>query len=252
MVKRMARAGIKVATVRRVAAFVICAFAWFPTASEAAIGPRPCDIYARGGTPCVAAHSSTRALYARYKGPLYELQRASDYRRLRIVTLTDGYANAAAQDSFCANDACTITRIFDQSPKGNDLTIAGPGGNGGQNRGVVADRLPVWLAGRKVYGMSISSAASATATTAPTGVATGSQPEGDVHGHLGHARQQRAAASTTATPRPATWTPATATWTRSTSARPCWFSPAATAAGPGCRPTWRTGCSVRRRQQHEH
>ena len=63
MVNRLARAGIKVATVRRVAAFVICAFAWFPTASEAAIGPRPCDIYASGGTPCVAAHSTTRALF---------------------------------------------------------------------------------------------------------------------------------------------------------------------------------------------
>ncbi|NMD02038.1 MAG: alpha-L-arabinofuranosidase, partial [Bacteroidales bacterium] len=24
----------------------------------------PCDIYAAGGSPCVAAHSSTRALYA--------------------------------------------------------------------------------------------------------------------------------------------------------------------------------------------
>ena len=24
----------------------------------------PCDIYAAGGTPCVAAHSSTRALYS--------------------------------------------------------------------------------------------------------------------------------------------------------------------------------------------
>ena len=30
-----------------------------------------CDIYARGKTPCVAAHSMTRALYRDYTGPLY-------------------------------------------------------------------------------------------------------------------------------------------------------------------------------------
>ncbi|WP_229691722.1 cellulose-binding domain-containing protein, partial [Sphaerisporangium melleum] len=29
---------------------------------------RPCDIYAAGGTPCVAAHSTTRALYGAYNG----------------------------------------------------------------------------------------------------------------------------------------------------------------------------------------
>ena len=32
------------------------------TASQAAT-QGPCDIYAAGGTPCVAAHSTTRALY---------------------------------------------------------------------------------------------------------------------------------------------------------------------------------------------
>ena len=33
----------------------------------------PCDIYASGGTPCVAAHSTTRALYASYSGSLYQV-----------------------------------------------------------------------------------------------------------------------------------------------------------------------------------
>lgn len=32
----------------------------------------PCDIYAAAGTPCVAAHSTTRALYASYSGALYQ------------------------------------------------------------------------------------------------------------------------------------------------------------------------------------
>jgi len=38
----------------------------------------PCDIYARAGAPCVAAHSTTRALYAAYNGPLYQVMRQSD------------------------------------------------------------------------------------------------------------------------------------------------------------------------------
>ena len=30
----------------------------------------PCDIYKKGGTPCVTAHSTTRLLYSKYRGPL--------------------------------------------------------------------------------------------------------------------------------------------------------------------------------------
>lgn len=33
----------------------------------------PCDIYASGGTPCIAAHGTTRALYDEYTGPLYQV-----------------------------------------------------------------------------------------------------------------------------------------------------------------------------------
>ena len=36
----------------------------------------PCDIYARANTPCVAAHSLTRALYGNYNGNLYQVRRA--------------------------------------------------------------------------------------------------------------------------------------------------------------------------------
>ena len=31
----------------------------------------PCDVYERGGAPCVAAHRTTRALEASYYGPLF-------------------------------------------------------------------------------------------------------------------------------------------------------------------------------------
>lgn len=33
----------------------------------------PCDIFGAAGTPCVAAHSTVRALYGAYAGALYEV-----------------------------------------------------------------------------------------------------------------------------------------------------------------------------------
>ena len=53
----------------------------------------PCDIYAAGGAPCVAAHSSTRALYAAYNGPLYQVLRQSDGKTLDI-----GVVQSSASD----------------------------------------------------------------------------------------------------------------------------------------------------------
>ena len=58
-----------------------------PAAQAASL---PCDIYASAGTPCVAAHSTTRALYASYNGPLYQVKRASDGATTNISTLGAG------------------------------------------------------------------------------------------------------------------------------------------------------------------
>src|SRR3984957_15795971 len=44
----------------------------------------PCDVYAAAGDPCAAAHSTTRALYASYNGPLYQVLRQSDGKTLDI------------------------------------------------------------------------------------------------------------------------------------------------------------------------
>jgi hypothetical protein len=49
-----------------------------------------CDIYDRAGTPCVAAHSTTRALFAGYSGSLYQITRASDKTTLDIGLLAQG------------------------------------------------------------------------------------------------------------------------------------------------------------------
>src|SRR5215468_11489029 len=88
----------------------------------------PCDIYSSGGTPCVAAHSTTRALYGAYNGNLYQVRRSSDNTTLNIgVLAAGGYANAASQDTFCANTSCVITIIYDQSGHSNNLTQAPPG-----------------------------------------------------------------------------------------------------------------------------
>ena len=129
----------------------------------------PCDIYAAAGDPCVAAHSTTRALYASYDGPLYRVVRQSDSKTLDIGVVrpvaspapdAGGYADAAAQDAFCANTYCWITKIYDQSPKHNDLTQAPRGGfsgpaMGGLNNVPLADMAPVTIMGHKVYGVFI-------------------------------------------------------------------------------------------------
>jgi hypothetical protein len=130
----------------------------------------PCDIYAAAGDPCVAAHSTTRALYAGYNGPLYQVLRQSDGKTLDIGVVqpvksplpdTGGYADAAAQDKFCANTYCWITKIYDQSGKHNDLTQAPRGGfngpaMGGFNNVPLADMAPITImGGHKVYGVFI-------------------------------------------------------------------------------------------------
>lgn len=137
----------------------------------------PCDIYGGAGTPCVAAHSTVRALYGGYDGRLYQVQRASDGATRDIgVLAAGGYADAAAQDDFCANTRCTITVIYDQSPRHNDLTIEGPGGVGGQDVGAPADALPVSAGGHTVYGVSISPGMGYR-DDSTSGVAVNGQPE---------------------------------------------------------------------------
>jgi len=146
------------------------------------IKERPCDIYAAGDTPCVAAHSTVRSLYAKYTGALYQVKRASDDATQEIGLLSDGYANAATQDAFCASTTCIITKIYDQSPRHNDLAIAsggtykGPGPNGSL-LGAAADALPVTAGGHQVYGVSISPGMGYR-NNRTSGVAVKGQPEG--------------------------------------------------------------------------
>jgi hypothetical protein len=162
-----------------VAAAVLCSWCLILVAAvpaTAAPTPGPCDIYGLGGTPCVAAYSTTRAMYAGYHGPLYEVQRLSDSATLAVGSLSTGYVDAAAQDRFCADTSCEITELIDQSPDGNDLTVEGPGANGGQDSGVNAAALPISIAGQQAYGMDFG-AQMGYRDDSTRGVATGAEPE---------------------------------------------------------------------------
>jgi hypothetical protein len=148
------------------------------SAQAAASGARPCNIYAATGTPCVAAYSTVRALYSGYHGPLYQVTRVSDGATADIGTLRgSGYADADAQNSFCAGTVCTITRIFDQSRNHNNLGVEGIGGNGAPDVGAIANALPVTVDGHAVYGVSVQ-AGVGYRNDVTTGVPTGSQAQG--------------------------------------------------------------------------
>lgn len=152
------------------------------TATLAAAGP--CDIYASGGTPCVAAHSTTRALYDDYNGPLYQVQRDSDGTTAEISPLSaGGVTHADSQDAFCSGTTCVISVIYDQSGSGNDLTQAPPGGaasgpeEGGYDSLAVADAAPVTLNGQKVYGVKVTPG-TGYRNDETTGIATGDKAQG--------------------------------------------------------------------------
>ncbi|PPR00158.1 hypothetical protein CVT24_005059 [Panaeolus cyanescens] len=159
----------------------LLAFVLLATSSLVLAGP--CDIYASGGTPCIAAHSTTRALFDNFNGALYQVQRGSDGATTNISPRSaGGVANAGTQDSFCANTTCLITIIYDQTGRGNHLTQAPPGGfrgpeaNGYDNL-ASATGAPVTLNGQKAYGVFISPG-TGYRNNRVSGSATGDQSEG--------------------------------------------------------------------------
>ncbi|MEU7588797.1 arabinofuranosidase catalytic domain-containing protein [Micromonospora sp. NPDC049230] len=152
-----------------------------PPTSPPPSGSRPCDIYASGGTPCIAAHSTTRALFASYAGNLYQVRRSSDNTTRNVgLTGTGGTANAATQDSFCTGTTCVITVVYDQSGRGNDLWYQGssvvPGSP--QSRPAVATTESLSVGGAKAYSLYINPGNSYWRDGHLTGVPTGAAPEG--------------------------------------------------------------------------
>jgi hypothetical protein len=165
------------AAVAAVAAAVLPAV---PPAAVAA-GTGPCDLYAAGGTPCVAAHSTVRALFGSYNGNLYQVRRSSDNTTRDIgVLAAGGAAGAAAQDSFCAGTSCVITVVYDQSGHGNDLWYQGssvvPGSS--QSRPANATTESLTVGGSKAYSLFINPNNSYWRDGHLSGIPTGSAPEG--------------------------------------------------------------------------
>jgi hypothetical protein len=160
---------------------------WTPSPNTPTSGP--CDIYQAANTPCVAAHSTVRALYASYSGKLYQVKRASDDTTKDIVPLAPGgFADTAAQDSFCANTTCTIPILYDQSPQHNDLPVS-PQVTFLQNGGKAANATDgkITVGGHTVYGIVVTGNASyqtdrtvqtvAYRNNSAKGLATGDQAE---------------------------------------------------------------------------
>ncbi len=104
----------------------------------------PCDIYAMGNTPCVAAYSTVRILSSQYSGPLYQVRKGGTMTTdgtganmktgvraggttMDIGVVAGGFADSAAQDAFCGTDTCTFSIIYDQSGKANHLRVAPAG-----------------------------------------------------------------------------------------------------------------------------
>jgi hypothetical protein len=93
----------------------------------------PCDIYAAANTPCVAAYSMIRVLSSTYTGPLYQVRKGGGTKNTgtggttQDIAAKDGFADSAAQDAFCGTDTCSVSKLYDQSGKGNALTVAKKG-----------------------------------------------------------------------------------------------------------------------------
>lgn len=158
---------------------VACTRTTTPTPTSGPTGG-PCDIYAADGAPCVAAHSTVRALYAGYSGSLYQVKKMADGTTMDIgVMAPGGFASSADQDTFCGVNACTISIIYDQSGMGNDLSRS-PGGmvkttpDGEAN----AKAAPATFSGHSVYGVHIAAGLGYRNDT-PCGTATGDDPESE-------------------------------------------------------------------------
>jgi hypothetical protein len=121
-----------------------------------------------------------RALYGAFDGRLYQVTRASDGSSKDIGVLTaGGIANAAAQDAFCAGTSCTISILYDQSPKGNDLSTA-PGGGAAPKADVPANASAsaLTIGGHRAYAVYVSPG-TGYRNNVTKGVATGDEPEGE-------------------------------------------------------------------------
>ncbi|HKO53243.1 MAG TPA: arabinofuranosidase catalytic domain-containing protein [Polyangiaceae bacterium] len=126
----------------------------------------PCDIYAAGSTPCVAAYSTIRRLNSKYTGPLYQIRNGSSAKNTGSGGMTkdigqtaDGFADTATHDAFCANTICTFSLLYDQSGNESHLPVAKKGNTAGGATGGEDDyessatKGMMTVGGHKVYSL---------------------------------------------------------------------------------------------------
>jgi non-reducing end alpha-L-arabinofuranosidase len=84
-------------------------------------GKLPGDIAKAAGTPMVAAHSMTRAMFAAYTGPLFKAQRVSDGQEKDIGTVAGGLVDTSTLNTFCSGTSCKVATLYDQTENHNDM-----------------------------------------------------------------------------------------------------------------------------------
>jgi hypothetical protein len=151
------------------------------TAVGGAPGKGPCDIYAAASNKCVAAHSTVRVLFAGYTGKLYQVKRASDSKRQDIMATADGFADSAAQDTFCTGTTCVITFVYDQSGNGNDVeaetadsTVKGNAAQSAAN----ATQEKLTVSGHNVYSLYLKQSQAYWKDGSKSNVPLGKSPQG--------------------------------------------------------------------------
>lgn len=151
----------------------------------------PCDIYAAANVPCVAAYSTVRALTKTYSGPLYQVRSGSSAMNtgtggmFKDIGLTaDGFADSATQDTFCSGTTCTISLLYDQSGKKNNLKVAPKGlSNGGTYAAMddfesSATKGVMMVGGHKVYSLYMNAREGYRLTAKGAGMPLGNTAEG--------------------------------------------------------------------------
>ena len=151
-------------------------------------GTGPCDLYAAASpaTPCVAAYSTVRALLGAYRGPLYQVRKGGSSlgtggTTQDIGVLADGFADAAAQDTFCNGSTCAVSILYDQSGRGNDLKVAPAGcysGTGSEpDYESSATKRSLSISGHKVYALYMA-AHDGYRNNTTSGIPTGNAAQG--------------------------------------------------------------------------
>lgn len=152
----------------------------------------PCDVYKKAGNECVAAYSTIRRLYSTYKGPLYQVRSGSNAQNTGsggmvhdIPMTADGYGDPAAQNAVCpSTTTCTVSKLYDQSGRGNDLIVAKAGlTNGGMYAGMddfesIANKGPMKVAGKDVYSLFMEARQGYRISTVGAGMPKDAEPQG--------------------------------------------------------------------------